>query len=74
MEEVLRTPEAARFVGLSPSTLEKLRRTGGGPKFIKLARRVVVYRVEDLRAWLTEREAAQPRKDLAPRPDNGARG
>jgi excisionase family DNA binding protein len=45
------TPEAAAYLGLSPATLETLRTRGGGPPFVKLGRRVV-YRREDLDAWL----------------------
>jgi len=47
----LRTEEAAAYVGLSKSTLEKLRVTGGGPVYAALGR-VVVYRLEDLDAWV----------------------
>ena len=49
---VLRTPEAAKYVGLSPSTLEKLRLTGNGPVYQKAGPKIVVYRAEDLDAWL----------------------
>ena len=47
----LRTPEAARFVGISIRTLEKHRIYGTGPRYSKLGGRVV-YRVEDLQAWV----------------------
>ncbi len=47
----LRTPEAARFVGLSIRTLEKHRIYGTGPRYSKLGGRVV-YRLEDLQAWV----------------------
>ena len=47
----LRTPEAARFVGLSIRTLEKHRIYGTGPRYSKLGGRVV-YRVEDLQSWV----------------------
>lgn len=47
----LRTPEAARFVGLSIRTLEKHRIYGTGPRYSKLGGRVV-YRVEDLQEWV----------------------
>ncbi|HEX4961394.1 MAG TPA: helix-turn-helix domain-containing protein [Thermoanaerobaculia bacterium] len=47
----LPTPQAAEYLGLSPATLETLRSRGGGPAFVKLGRRVV-YRREDLEAWL----------------------
>ena len=46
----LRTPEAARFLGLSGRTLEKHRTYGTGPLYSKLGGRVV-YRLEDLQAW-----------------------
>ena len=47
----LRTPEAARFLGLSGRTLEKHRTYGTGPRYSKLGGRVV-YRVDDLQAWV----------------------
>jgi predicted DNA-binding transcriptional regulator AlpA len=46
----LRTPEAARFLGLSGRTLEKHRTYGTGPKYRKIGGRVV-YALEELRAW-----------------------
>lgn len=46
----LRTPEAARFLGLSDRTLEKHRTYGTGPAYRKLGGRVV-YALEDVQAW-----------------------
>ncbi len=46
----LRTPEAARFLGLSGRTLEKHRTYGTGPIYRKIGGRVV-YALEDLKAW-----------------------
>lgn len=46
-----RTEGAASYVGLTTSTMEKFRLTGGGPKYIKLGR-TVVYDQDDLDAWL----------------------
>ena len=47
----LYTPDdAARFLSLSPRTLERWRTTGGGPRFVKMGRRVA-YTIEDLRTW-----------------------
>ena len=46
----LRTPEAARFLGLSGRTLEKHRVFGTGPRYRKLGGRVV-YALADLQAW-----------------------
>jgi predicted DNA-binding transcriptional regulator AlpA len=52
--KVLQARDAARFVGLSESTLAKLRLNGNGPVYCKLGRRVV-YRVADLEQWLQSR-------------------
>jgi predicted DNA-binding transcriptional regulator AlpA len=46
---------AALYVGLSASTLNKLRCAGGGPKFLKLTRSAVRYAVADLDAWIEAR-------------------
>jgi predicted DNA-binding transcriptional regulator AlpA len=48
--------EAAKLLRLAPSTLAKLRLSGNGPVYCKLGRRVV-YRREDLEAWLEARVA-----------------
>lgn len=51
---VVSAVEAARIVGLSESTLAKLRLNGKGPVYCKLGRRVV-YRQPDLEQWLQSR-------------------
>ncbi len=55
---MLRTPDAARYVGLSASTLEKLRLVGKGPAWIRLGARTVGYDVTALDEWLDQRRAA----------------
>ena len=52
VNRVLRTPEAAKYVGLSASTLEKLRLTGAGPAYQKAGPKIVVYYPEELDRWL----------------------
>lgn len=62
MEGWLTETEAARYVGLSPATLRRLRGAGTGPKFGKPAK-IALYRREDLDAWVrgaTKTEGAQP--------------
>lgn len=54
----LTTEQAAQALGLSPRTLEGWRVRGGGPRFAKLTRGVVRYRIEDLCDWLAERVVA----------------
>lgn len=51
--QYLRTPEAAKLLGLSPRTLEKHRTYGTGPQYLKLGGRVV-YRINDLHAWAAQ--------------------
>lgn len=52
----IRVREAAAYVGLSKSTLDKLRHFGGGPRYFKLGR-AVVYDTCDLDVWCNERAA-----------------
>jgi excisionase family DNA binding protein len=51
----LRTREAAKYLGLSSSTLEKKRLTGDGPPFYKCGR-VVLYATRDLDEYLAARK------------------
>jgi predicted DNA-binding transcriptional regulator AlpA len=66
---VLRTEDAAQWLGLAASTLEKLRVRGDGPRFVRLGWRAVGYDVQDLAAWLETRKRAstsEPARDGAP--------
>ena len=47
----LRTPQAAEYLGLSSSVMEKMRIRGDGPAYAKLGR-LVVYAVSDLEVWV----------------------
>lgn len=74
----LRTPEAAEYLGLSVSTLEKMRGAGGGPSFLAMGR-AVSYAVADLDAWaaartvrnISEARMRLPRRLTKPQADNG---
>jgi predicted DNA-binding transcriptional regulator AlpA len=50
----IRVAEAAKYVGLSKSSLDKLRMGEDGPTFFKIGR-AVVYSTDDLDAWLAAR-------------------
>lgn len=50
--ELLRTEDAARYIGVSASTLKKLRMRGDGPDFLKLGARIVLYHTNDIENWL----------------------
>lgn len=50
----LRAAPAAAYVGLTASTMAKMRCRGDGPMFTR-AGRVILYSREDLEAWLISR-------------------
>lgn len=50
---VMNTYDTATLLGISTSTLAKMRLYGTGPNYSKLGRRVV-YKQEELEAWITE--------------------
>ena len=52
---LLNAREAALCLGLSVSTLAKLRLTGEGPRYVRLGRRVL-YDPADLDAWVASRK------------------
>lgn len=61
----LRTPEAARFLGLSARTLEKHRTYGTGPVYQKLGGRIV-YALDELKIWAargTRKSTSDPGTD-----------
>ena len=51
-----RTPAAAQYLGIAPSTLEKKRCSGEGPEFERVGR-AVVYSEEALEEYLARRRA-----------------
>lgn len=51
----LRRPDAARYLKISLSSLEKFATEGGGPRYSKLGKSVV-YEIADLDFWLDERK------------------
>jgi predicted DNA-binding transcriptional regulator AlpA len=46
----LRVPEAAHYLGVSASLLNRLRMTGDGPRYAKIST-TVTYDIEDLDTW-----------------------
>jgi len=53
----LRTPEAADYLGIAKSTLDKMRCAGTGPVFERVGPRAVVYSIPALDSYLAERRA-----------------
>ena len=58
-DPLLDTEEAARYLTLSPRTLEKWRKEGsGGPAFVKMGRRTVRYLVSALDSYIATSAAS----------------
>jgi excisionase family DNA binding protein len=55
LKTFLRTQQAADYLNLPASTLEKLRSQGGSPPYSKLGR-IIVYALGDLDAWVEDRK------------------
>ena len=51
----MRVNDAATYLGISPSTLAKMRLRGDGPRYSKLGSRIVVYGISDLNVYAVER-------------------
>ena len=49
--------QAAAYLSVAESSLEKWRMHGRGPKYVKLGR-AVRYRISDLNAWVSESTVA----------------
>jgi predicted DNA-binding transcriptional regulator AlpA len=60
----LTVEDAARYVGLSVSFMNRARLHGDGPVFLKLGRRVV-YDRSDLDAWLASRRRTSTSQQAA---------
>lgn len=53
---LLNVRQAAARLGLSKSTLDKMRCTGKGPRYVKSTDRAVRYDPDDLEAWIATRK------------------
>ena len=47
--------EAGDFLGLSDRAMQKMRQTGGGPRYVHISSRCLRYRRIDLRTWAESR-------------------
>jgi excisionase family DNA binding protein len=52
---LLTVAEAANYLRVSKSFLDKSRVSGGGPEFIRIGKRKILYRVCDLDVWAASR-------------------
>lgn len=49
------TKGAAKFLGMSPRSLEGMRVDGSGPPFVKISDRCIRYRLSDIESWLASK-------------------
>ena len=59
------TDQASAYTGLAPATLERLRCTGGGPRFVRYGRKAVRYLIADLDAWMSARTVSSTSERVA---------
>lgn len=55
MPRTMTAPQAAEYVGVSKTMMDDFRSKGGGPRYIKIGRRVL-YDVADLDAWIESKK------------------
>jgi predicted DNA-binding transcriptional regulator AlpA len=56
---------AADLMRLTVRTLERMRRDGGGPPFVRIGLRRIVYSEADIHRWLASRTYAHRAAELA---------
>jgi len=56
LERLLRPAEAACILGVSVKQMANWRSKGGGPRFVRISHKVVMYRHQSLLEWARERE------------------
>jgi predicted DNA-binding transcriptional regulator AlpA len=63
-KRLLTVVETAAYVSLSASTLNRLRVSGGGPRYAKLAGKVL-YDVRDLDQWIEDSKRGSTSEHVA---------
>ncbi len=56
--EYLKTPEAARYIGVCETQMAKMRQRGDGPAFTILGVHAFGYEVKDLDKWIKRMRSA----------------
>lgn len=62
-ERLLTPMEAAELLTLQPSTLAEYRTHGKGPRFIRLSRNTVRYKLTDLLDFIHSQESVNPKEE-----------
>ncbi len=60
------TKSAATYLNLHRDTLRRLRRVGGGPKYIRVPGTTAIrYDIEELRRWMSERTYSHAAEEVS---------
>jgi predicted DNA-binding transcriptional regulator AlpA len=62
-DQLLTTKEVASWLQVSTQWLEILRGRAGGPKYTQLSNRMVMYRRDAIRSWLTKRQRSSTKEN-----------
>lgn len=60
LDRLLTPSEAAQLLTLQPSTLAEYRTTARGPKFVRLAKNLVRYKLSDLLSYIDSQKSVDP--------------
>ena len=55
MESLLNESQVAKILQLTPRALQRWRLEGRGPRFVRLSRRCIRYKREDICQWIENR-------------------
>ena len=58
-EALLTAKEVSVWLGFTTQALDAWRRQGTGPKYIRVSKRAIRYRPDDVRTWIAEKEARE---------------
>lgn len=62
----LRSAQCAELLGVSRSHLERMRYDGTGPRYTKISKKVILYALADVEAWVAQHSTAQEQKKSSP--------
>jgi prophage regulatory protein len=55
MERIIRTRELIGIIGVSRTTLHRLRKSGGFPAPVQISQKSIGFRESEVRAWMESR-------------------
>lgn len=63
-DRLLTPNEAAKLLTLQPSTLAEYRTTARGPKFVRLAKNLVRYKLSDVLSYIDSQKSVDPEEGV----------